>query len=316
MRRWSLRRHIGVSAFVVMSLALGSLATRAPGRGEAGSDGPAGNTAAAASPAPGQAPGSAAASVAAARSPDGRRAARVGPVQTIRGDLSDPQKKDIAMRVVSSAENSTLDWTAQYGYIEDIHDGRGYTGGIVGFCSGTGDMRAVVERYTAAVPGNRLAAYLPALKRVNGSASHAGLDPNFTADWRAAAADPAFRAAQDAERDRLYFNPALSRAKQDGLRVLGQFAYYDAIVMHGANGLAKLRRTASVHVPPPARGGDEAAYLEAFLDARVRLMASERGHDDESRINDAQRVFLAARNFDLDPPLHWRVYGDSYEIAP
>ncbi|MFG2036721.1 chitosanase [Dactylosporangium sp. NPDC048998] len=313
MRRWSLRRRVGVSAFVVMSLALASLAMRTPGRGQAEPEGPARNTAAAASPATGRTPGSA--SAGAPRSPDGRRAARVGPAQTIRGDLSDPQKKDIAMRIVSSAENSTLDWTAQYSYIEDIHDGRGYTGGIVGFCSGTGDMRAVVERYTAAVPGNRLAAYLPALKRVNGSASHDGLDPNFTADWRAAAADPAFRAAQDAERDRLYFNPALSQAKQDGLRILGQFVYYDAIVMHGANGLAKLRRTAAAQVPPPARGGDEAAYLEAFLNARVQLMESERGHGDESRINDAQRVFLAARNFDLDPPLHWRVYGDSYEIA-
>ncbi|MFD9239752.1 chitosanase, partial [[Kitasatospora] papulosa] len=34
--------------------------------------------------------------------------------------LDDPAKKDIAMQLVSSAENSTLDWKAQYGYIEDI----------------------------------------------------------------------------------------------------------------------------------------------------------------------------------------------------
>jgi chitosanase len=309
--RTSLRRRLGLAAFIVASLALASLAARAPGPG----DGVGGQTAAHASPAVGRAPGRAGASGGAVPSPDGRRAARVGPNQTIRGDLSDPQKKDIAMRLVSSAENSTLDWTTQYGYIEDIGDGRGYTGGIVGFCSGTGDMRVVVERYAAAAPRNRLAAYLPALKRVNGSASHAGLDPSFTADWRAAAGDPAFRAAQDAERDRMYFNPALSQAKQDGLRILGQFAYYDAIVMHGGNGLAKLRRAAAAQAPPPARGGDEAAYLEAFLNARVQMMAGESGHDDESRINDAQRVFLAARNFNLDPPLRWRVYGDSYEIA-
>jgi hypothetical protein len=311
-RRTSLRRHLAVAVFVVASLALASLAMREP---ERGGDAPAEQTAAHASPARGAAPGQPDASAAAPASPDGRRAARVGPNRPVRGDLSDPQKKDIAMRLVSSAENSTLDWSAQYAYIEDIHDGRGYTAGIVGFCSGTGDMRAVVDRYTAAVPRNRLAAYLPALKRVNGSASHAGLDPNFPADWRAAAADPAFRAAQDAERDRMYFNPALSQAKQDGLRILGQFSYYDAIVMHGANGLAQLRRTAAAQSPPPSRGGDEAAYLEAFLDARVDLMASERGHDDESRVNDAQRVFLAARNFELDPPLRWKVYGDSYEIA-
>ena len=36
------------------------------------------------------------------------------------------------MQLVSSAENSTLNWRAQYRYIGDIHDGRGYTGGIIG----------------------------------------------------------------------------------------------------------------------------------------------------------------------------------------
>lgn len=322
MRRASLRRRVGVASFILASLALASLTARAPSGADdvrqtvAGASPAASGAPPAAGDASGRDDGAGADDRAGtAAGPDGRHVARVGPGRKIRGDLSDPQKKEIAMRLVSSAENATLDWTAQYAYIEDIHDGRGYTGGIVGFRSGTGDMRAVVERYTAAVPRNRLAAYLPALKRVAGTASHAGLDPNFPAAWRAAAADPAFRAAQDAERDRMYFNPALSQAKQDGLRILGQFAYYDAIVVHGASGLAKLRRTAAMKALPPARGGDEAAYLEAFLDARMQLMAAESGHGDESRIEGEQRVFLAARNFDLDPPLRWTVYGDSYEIS-
>ena len=59
------------------------------------------------------------------------------------------------MELVSSAENSSLDWRAQYRYIQDIDDGRGYTGGIIGFCSGTGDMLQVVRRYTRAKPHNR-----------------------------------------------------------------------------------------------------------------------------------------------------------------
>jgi len=48
-------------------------------------------------------------------------------------DLRSAKEKEIAMELVGSAENSSLDWRAQYGYIEDIHDGRGYTGGIIGF---------------------------------------------------------------------------------------------------------------------------------------------------------------------------------------
>lgn len=41
--------------------------------------------------------------------------------------LAAPQKKDLAQQIVASAENSTLNWRGQYGYIEDIDDGQGYT---------------------------------------------------------------------------------------------------------------------------------------------------------------------------------------------
>jgi chitosanase len=43
---------------------------------------------------------------------------------------ADETKKETALRITSTAENSTKDWTAAYAYIEDIHDGRGYTGGL------------------------------------------------------------------------------------------------------------------------------------------------------------------------------------------
>lgn len=233
--------------------------------------------------------------------------------------LDDPAKKEIAMKLVSSAENSSLDWKAQYKYIEDIGDGRGYTAGIIGFCSGTGDMLDLVELYTDRKPGNVLARYLPALRRVDGSDSHDGLDPNFPDDWRKAARDTAFQQAQNDERDRVYFNPAVRQAKADGLRVLGQFAYYDAIVMHGDGGdatsFSSIRRRALRQARPPAQGGDETTYLNAFLDARVWAMKQEEAHSDTSRVDTAQRVFLRQGNFDLNPPLDWKVYGDSYHIG-
>ena len=232
--------------------------------------------------------------------------------------LDDPAKKEIAMQIVCSAENSSLDWKAQYKYIEDIGDGRGYTAGIIGFCSGTGDMLELVELYAQRVPGNVLAKYLPALRNVDGSDSHAGLDPNFTRDWKTAAADPAFQTAQNDERDRVYFNPSVQQAKADGLRALGQFAYYDAIVMHGpgSDGVSfgGIRRAAMAKARTPAQGGDEFTYLNAFLDARVAAMKTEEAHSDTSRVDTAQRVFLNNRNFDLNPPLSWKVYGDPFTI--
>ncbi|WP_436840287.1 chitosanase [Streptomyces flavofungini] len=233
--------------------------------------------------------------------------------------LDDPAKKEIAMKLVSSAENSSLDWKAQYGYIEDIDDGRGYTAGIIGFCSGTGDMLDLVELYTQRKPGNVLAKYLPALREVDGSDSHEGLDPNFTRDWKKAAQDSAFRKAQNDERDRVYFNPAVKRGKADGIGTLGQFAYYDAIVMHGDGGdstsFSNIRKRALTKAKPPAQGGDEVKYLHAFLDARVWAMKQEAAHEDTSRVDTAQRVFLNKKNLNLDPPLDWKVYGDSFHIG-
>ncbi|MFF2129257.1 chitosanase [Streptomyces olivochromogenes] len=235
------------------------------------------------------------------------------------GGLDDPAKKEIAMKLVSSAENSSLDWKAQYKYIEDIGDGRGYTAGIIGFCSGTGDMLDLVELYTQRKPGNVLAKYLPALRQVNGGDSHQGLDPGFPADWRKAAQDSAFQQAQNDERDRVYFNPAVAQGKTDGIGVLGQFTYYDAIVMHGDGGdstsFSNIRRRALAKAKPPAQGGNEVTYLNAFLDARVWAMKQEEAHSDTTRVDTEQRVFLQKRNLNLDPPLDWKVYGDSYHIG-
>ncbi|WP_410645284.1 chitosanase [Amycolatopsis sp. lyj-346] len=234
------------------------------------------------------------------------------------GDLAAPAKKEIAMKLVSSAENSSLDWKAQYKYIEDIGDGRGYTAGIIGFCSGTGDMLELVEAYTNSVPGNPLAKYLPALRKVNGTDSHAGLGSAFESAWKQAAATTAFQTAQNNERDRVYFNPSVNQGKSDGLSTLGQFIYYDAIVMHGpgesSDSFGGIRKTAMKKAKTPAQGGNETTYLKAFLDARKVIMKQEEAHADTSRVDTAQLKFLNEGNFDLHTPLKWKVYGDSYTI--
>ena len=233
-------------------------------------------------------------------------------------NLTDPHKKEIAMELVSSAENSSLNWKAQYSYIEDIGDGRGYTAGIIGFCSGTGDMLELVQAYTATKPNNVLAKYLPALKKDNGSASHSGLGSAFVNDWKTAAKDSVFQTAQNNERDRVYFNPSVSQAKSDGLHALGQFIYYDAIVMHGPGSdptsFGGIRAAALKKAKTPAQGGNETTYLNAFLDARKAAMLKEAAHDDTSRVDTEQRVFLRAGNLNLNPPLTWKTYGDSYTI--
>jgi chitosanase len=237
--------------------------------------------------------------------------------------LKDPAKKEIAMELFSSAENSSLDWKAQYGYIEYNVEGnddenRGYTGGIIGFTSRTHDMLELVQYYDEIAPGNVLEKYLPALREADGTSSKKGLGKAFERDWKSAGDDPKFREAQDHERDRVYFNPAVDRARRDGLRTLGQFIYYDAIVMHGDGddpaSFSSIRANAMKNAKTPAQGGDEIVYLNAFLDARKAAMLMERGHSDTTRVDTMQRVFVGEGNLDLEPPLRFKVYGDSYQI--
>jgi len=240
-----------------------------------------------------------------------------GPATRNTPGLRDPAKKDIAMQLVSAAENSSLDWRAQYAYIEYNVEGnekenRGYTAGIIGFTSRTHDMLELVEYYQSIAPNNPLTSFLPALKKVDGSPSREGLGDAFIAAWKEASKDPKFRDAQDHERDRVYFDPAVDRAIADGLHELGQFIYYDAAVMHGsADGI---RKKALAHAKPPAQGGDEIEYLNAFLNARKSAMKAEEAHSDTSRVDTMQRKFLREGNLSLTPPLVFKTYGDHYHI--
>lgn len=238
--------------------------------------------------------------------------------------LFTPRLRNVAFQILCSAENSSLNWRAQYGYIEynvekNSAENRGYTAGIMGFTSKTHDMYVLVNNYVRAAPTNNpLKPYLPALRRVDGTSSRKGLGSGFVRAWRAAAMDARFRAAQDRLADTMYFRPAVNRAIADGLGPLGQFAYFDAMVMHGPGSdklsFGGIRSAAVKKARTPAAGGGERAYLEAFLNARVRAMRAEEAHSDVSRVETAQRRWLRAGNLQLRLPLTWWVYGDKYTI--
>ena len=43
-------------------------------------------------------------------------------------------------------------------------------------------------------------------------------------------------------------------------------------------------------------------------------MKREKSHEDTSRVDTMQRLFVRQKNFTLDLPLVFAVYGDHYEI--
>lgn len=219
-----------------------------------------------------------------------------------------------AEALTSLFENSTTE--IQYAYVEDIHDGRGFTAGRAGFTTATGDALEVIELYTTRVPANPLAKYLPRLRVLAKaeSGSVVGLE-GFAAAWTTAARDPAFRTAQDDVEDRLYFIPAMKRA--DALHLatpLARAELYDAIIQHGEgddpDGLpALLAKTAKTVSGTPATGVDEKKWLEAFFTVRRADLAhasdaSTRAAwaESVSRV-DAVRAIAKSGNYDLHGPI-------------
>jgi chitosanase len=219
-----------------------------------------------------------------------------------------------AEALTSLFENSTTE--IQYAYVEDIHDGRGFTAGRAGFTTATGDALEVIALYTTRVPANPLARYLPRLRALASaeSGSVVGLD-GFAAAWVAASRDAAFRTAQDDIEDRLYFVPAMKRADTLHLTLpLARAAIYDAIIQHGEgddpDGLpALLARTARSVSGSPASGVDEKRWLEAFFTVRRADLAHasdpstrQAWSESVSRV-DALRAIAKSGNYDLHGPI-------------
>lgn len=241
-------------------------------------------------------------------------------------DITLPVYKEMALEITSTAENSTKDWTTAYKYIEDISDGRGYTGGLIGFCSGTGDMRVLMLYYQQIAPSNILNKYLGKMDQIMAAPykqrpakSHSLLDPDFVPDWKSAANnDPLFRQAQRDERERVYWLPALQAAVDDGLSPLGLEIYYDVLVNHGPGddpeSFGGIRNGVKANYAAPSAGGDEITFLNKIVDAREAVLIEWGDNQSDGRVS-MHRQLLGTGNLDLTTPFSWNIYGDSFTIS-
>lgn len=241
--------------------------------------------------------------------------------------LSKPEiQKRRVEQVTSLFENGTTEF--QYGYVEYLGDGRGYTCGRVGFTTGTGDAYEVVRRYTHRVPHNTLAKYLPELKRLNSADDRddiSGLD-GFPEAWESLANDKVFRSVQDQVTDEIYYVPALKRAYSLGIKTaLGKAILYDTIVQHGEgndpDGLpALISQTIKKMKGSPKMGVNEKKWLAAFLDVRRADLAF--AHNPDTREEWAKSVgrvdtlkqLLTKGNLNLNGPFTVEWEGDHYII--
>ncbi|MBV9921788.1 MAG: chitosanase [Pseudonocardia sp.] len=228
-------------------------------------------------------------------------------------------------QMVSVFENNTPE--IKYDYVKDLGDGRGFTAGRAGFCTGCGDLLTVVKSYTAQVPDNPLAKYLPTLTQLaaSGDDSTDGLD-GFKDAWRTAAQDPVFRQVQDQVTDQLYYAPARKIAQDNGVRSsLGLAILVDTAVQQGTDNdpdslPSMVQKTNAKAGAPPADGTDETQWLRDFLTVRRATLenpssadTTEAWRESVGRV-DALSALLDAGNLDLKTPFTINPFGDPQTI--
>jgi len=236
--------------------------------------------------------------------------------------FTDPTAEQKVDQIVSIFENSTPE--LQYGYIEALNDGRGYTAGRAGFTTATGDLIEVVHHYADLNPNvpswPGLQSLIPRLEELSeqNSSSISGLS-TLPDVWSHSADDPKFRQAQDDITESMYKNPAREICRQLGLKTaLGFLVIYDTIIQHGNGGdedslPSLLKRT---HV----NSSNEEAFIRAFLEVRrADLMnpadsdTANEWRDSVDRV-DALKRLVDTGNWDLSSPLRLEVWGDTYAL--
>lgn len=237
-----------------------------------------------------------------------------------------PKQKLTAEQMTSFFENSTLEF--QYGYAENLGDGRGITAGRSGFTTGTGDAYIVIKKYTEVVPNNPLAKYLPELKRLRKAEDKDDTEnlESYESDWKLAAEDETFRRIQDEVNDELYFLPSQKIANKLDLNfALSRAALYDACIQHGRGDTADsldaiVEKTNELLNGSPKDGIDEAVWLAKFLEVRKSVMLNPDDKDSQEEWADSvERVdtfitLLKKKNFELTLPMKITCYGDSVTI--
>lgn len=125
----------------------------------------------------------------------------------------------IIQQIISCFENGTP--TLNYGYCEDIGDGRGYTCGIAGWTTANSDYQNIVHGYG------------PLAKFTSTSKFKLWLT-GFVSAWKKAALDPAFCALQDTVQDSEYFQPAIQLGLNYGFKMpITQLILCDTAIQHG-----------------------------------------------------------------------------------
>jgi len=143
----------------------------------------------------------------------------------------------------------------------------------------------------------------------------AKVDPKNPPPWakhlvgilKLAGADPIMQESQDSVFDANYWVPAVGHASSIGLQTaLGHLVIYDTCIHSGPGGVALIR--ARFPEASPANGGNEKAWIQAYVNARRAWLAGNKNPLVQKTVYrmDAFNDLIKSENWDLKTPLNVR----------
>lgn len=184
-------------------------------------------------------------------------------------NLTDPQSR-LLKRVLNAIETGAPD--GKYGTLVVMADGPNNIRQITYGRSQTTEfagLRELLERYVEA-QGQFAEALKPFIPRVRRELLCD--DEQFKSLLRRAGNDPTMRRVQDEFFDERYFWPAMQWADERGFTTpLSALVIYDSFIHSG--GILEFLRARFAEVPPH-KGGDEKAWVRAYLKARHQWLTT------------------------------------------
>jgi chitosanase len=221
-----------------------------------------------------------------------------------------PEQKRVIDSILSIFETGKLPTPASYSTCTILSDGAGISYGKHQSTDRAGSLDKIVDLYIHR-GGVHAADLLPHVKRLAANES-ALVDPRNPPTWatqligvlRAAGADPIMQQSQDEVFDSNYWVPALGHAQSLGLvTALGHLVVYDTCIHSGPGGVAVIR--ARFPELPPVKGGDEKAWVRAYVKARSAWLTSSSNPLVQRTVYrmDAIEKIIGEDNWSLSTPL-------------
>lgn len=218
---------------------------------------------------------------------------------------------DVILQLVSIAEYSSTDWRNSVNIIDNLGDGRGYTIGLVGFCTGTGDFLEVLKFLREIDPVHLLLVFIPVIEKILKSGnvgSVVGLEKLPAVMRRVGKNNKSFMKATWFMLKKLYWKPALVFCEEYQLKSeLARYIVYDTIVNFGD--LDMFRKYM-------VKGEQESLFLRKFLDIKQKTIEDDEtlGDTDNNRV-DMQKKLLRREHFSLETPMTVYCYTEKFSVT-